>query len=259
MFPLSVVGRSPLCSLLDSFHGGQKRVAYDRGADSIRQDSRLMETDPQGFQLWQTTRGRYWIPKGSEGALPILLSQQVYEIYRYSPSVGVPPGDVVLDCGAHITLFSRAALRAGAQLVVAIEPSRKNVEGLRRNLKDDIEAGRAVVFGGGVWDKRDRLILFSYDYSTAADSFVIHTDSVTNTYQAPVLPIDELVKELEIQPVDFIKMDIKGSTIRALEGAKDTLARWKPRMAISTEEEPDNPTTIKRFVLRLQLHDWLVC
>jgi FkbM family methyltransferase len=249
---LSVVGRSPFCSVLDAFQGGQKRGALERETLSIRRRSRMVMEDTAGFQLWETPLGRYWIPKGSESALPVLAAQQAVEIYT-DDSASVRSGDVVLDCGAHVGLFTRQALRRGAGLVVAIEPSPRNLECLKRNLRKEIDSGRVIIYAGGVWDKRDRLTLFSYDYNTAADSFIIRTDAVTNTYQASLIAVDELVMDLNLARVDFVKMDIRGATAQALRGARRTLTRWKPRMAIATEQEPDNPEETIAFISELRL------
>ena len=61
----------------------------------------------------------------------------------------VRPGDVVLDCGANIGVFVRESLDAGAKTVVAIEPAPENIECLRRNFKDEIAAGRVIVYPEG--------------------------------------------------------------------------------------------------------------
>jgi hypothetical protein len=53
---------------------------------------------------------------------------------------------------------------------------------------------------------------------------------------------------LKLPKVDMIKMDIKGATERALTGGKQTLARNKPRIAISTEETEDNPKDVASFI-----------
>jgi FkbM family methyltransferase len=49
----------------------------------------------------------------------------------------------------------------------------------------------------------------------------------------PVRTIDSLVAAKDIQRVDFLKMDIEGSELAALQGAEETLRQFKPRLAIS--------------------------
>lgn len=250
---LSLLGRNPLCSLPDAFRGAQKRVVMKRQSLENSGYCRLISEDSCGLQLWETRYGKYWIPAGNNSVLIALLGQQEADIYAHHYA-RVVPGDIVLDCGAHVGLFTRKAILAGAKLVVAVEPSPKNLECLRRNLDEEIRAGIALIFAGGVWNESGSLTLSSFDSNTAADSFVFGADTESRSYQARVVTIDELVSEIGLRRVDFIKMDIKGATMKALEGSRQTLSRWKPRMAISTEEEPDDPQRIISFVFDLALN-----
>ena len=68
----------------------------------------------------------------------------------------------------------------------------------------------------------------------------------------PVTTIDKIVAEIGIRRVDFIKMDIKGSTAKALVGAREVLKTQMPRLAISTEEDLDRPGPLAALVSSLQ-------
>jgi FkbM family methyltransferase len=153
--------------------------------------------------------------------------------------------------------YTREALREGAAIVIAIEPAPDNVESLRRNFAAEIEKGRVIVAPVGVWDKADVLPLYEDPDNSGGDSFVIRgaNDRVVNV---PLVAIDELVKQLALPRVTFIKMDIKGATQRALIGARGVL-QTKPRLALSTEEKEDIPAEIRALVLRLQPAYTMAC
>ena len=63
--------------------------------------------------------------------------------------------------------------------------------------------------------------------------------------------IDELVSDLKLERVDYIKMDIEGAERAALVGATGTIRRFHPRLTISMEHRYDDPKTIPKMVLSL--------
>jgi FkbM family methyltransferase len=218
--------------------------------DRILAASKLIESDPAGYELWDTPKGRYWTPATSEKnryVLPFNLAEQDRGIYVLG-DVRVKPGDVVLDCGANVGTYTREALNTGAGIVVAIEPATHNIECLRRNFAAEIAAGRVIVYPKGVWDKDDWLVLHVDDENTAADSVVIRREQSHETEKVPLTTIDKLVAELKLDRVDFIKMDIEGAEVEAVRGGRATIARFRPRMALSVYHEPDDPVEVPNAV-----------
>jgi FkbM family methyltransferase len=250
VFGLGMVHRNAICSLRDVMRGSDQYYSRYQARQRLARRVHLKREDPSGFRLWSTPDGEVWLPKGSEEALPILLAQQEVNLYGLGGR-GAKPGDVVLDCGAHVGLYTRTALRAGARLVVAIEPAPSNLECLRRNLKAEIEAGRVLVCPKGVWDKEAVLPLFEDSSNTAGDSFVEQGKGSKVAGEIPLTTLDALVADLHLPRVDFIKMDIKGATEKALAGGYRTLRTYKPGLAISTEEDQDDPRMVAGAVERL--------
>ncbi|MCE5310043.1 MAG: FkbM family methyltransferase [Acidobacteriales bacterium] len=253
--PIAVLGihlmhRNSICPAWEVMRGANQCYARQKARQRLMGAIRLKRDDPAGFRLWSTPDGGIWLPKGSETALPILLAQQEVDIYGLG-GLGAAPGDIVLDCGAHVGLYTRRALRAGARLVVAIEPAPSNLECLRRNLKAEIEAGRVLVCPKGVWDREARLPLFEDASNTAGDSFVEQGAGSTPIGELPLTTIDALVADLRLTRVDFIKLDIKGATGKALIGGLRTLKAYKPRLAVSTEEDDDDPRALAGAVEQL--------
>jgi FkbM family methyltransferase len=216
--------------------------------DRILAGSRLLEKDPAGYHLWDTPRGRWWIPEGDDWVLPYNLAEQERNIYGAGDQ-NVQPGGIVLDCGANVGVYTRVALDAGAKLVVAIEPAPENVESLKRNFQREIATGRVIVYEKGVWDKDDVLVLRRDPHNTAADSFVMLKDS-EHGVKVPLTTIDKLVAELKLERVDFIKMDIEGAEQRALMGAQQTLAQYHPRLALAAYHDPTDAERIPDLVQR---------
>jgi FkbM family methyltransferase len=169
------------------------------------------------------------------------------EIYA-GDEVGVKAGDVVLDCGANVGVFTRTALNDGAGLVVAIEPAPNTVECLRRNFEKEIAAGRVIVVPKGVWSHPDMLELAEGgDGNITGDSFVLGRNQ-KNKVKVPLTTIDILAGELKLRRVDFVKMDIEGAEKDALRGGAETIRRYHPRMAIAAEHLPDDVPAIPQTV-----------
>ncbi len=231
------------CSWPKAVDGVSIKLTQQKAADAILASSRMLKTE-NNLALWQTPMGQYWIRSGRKELLPILLAQQQRNIYG-DQTWGVRKGDVVLDCGAHVGTYTRKALAAGASLVVAIEPAPAAIECLRRNLAAEVANKKVIIYPKGVWDREEVLTFFMDNNADAGDSFVMNQNASQRIEHIPVTTIDKLVSELNLPRVDFIKMDVKGATERAIRGAAGAIAKYHPRMALSTEETADNPQAIE--------------
>ncbi len=233
----------PSYTLADAEHNLQVQTQRH---EEILKASKLLQKDPAGYQLFQTPKGNYWIPAGNEYVLPFNLAEQSREIYGTGDH-GVQPGDIVLDCGANVGVWTRSALDHGAKLVVAFEPAPENIECYRRNYKNEIAAGRVILVPKGVWDKEDVLLLKRDARNSAADSFVMLKDE-SDGVKAPLTTIDRTLAELKIERVNYIKMDVEGAETRALAGARGVISKSHPRMSIAGEHSPTDSVTIPAMV-----------
>ena len=247
LLAIVALGRSPVCTVSRAIHSADElrtQVAYK---DRILYSSKKLENDPAGYHLWETPHGRFWIPQGSDFVLPFNLAEQDRKIYGVGEQ-DVQAGDIVLDCGANVGVYTRVALKNGAKLVVAIEPAPENVECLRRNFAAEIAAGRVILYQKGVWDKDEMLVMRVDPTNSAADSFIIRREGAVETQQLPLTTIDKLVAELKLERVDHIKMDIEGAEQRALVGARETLAKYHPRLSLAAYHVPSDPVKIPELV-----------
>lgn len=230
----------------DSQHSAKlRRILAHR--DRILSASKLLESDPQGFELWETPKRRYWVPAASRYMLPFNLAEQECKIYGTGP-YGPQHGDVVLDCGANMGVTVHEELAQGADRVVGIEPGPENVECLRRTFEKEIRCGRVDIIPKGVWDKEDCLPLRVDPINSAANSFVLNPEGTIEIGSVPVTTIDAIVSELELKTVDYMKFDIEGAEARALAGARCTLAKFRPRISIAAYHHADDPQVISELI-----------
>jgi FkbM family methyltransferase len=235
-------GRAGNCTLAESFEGEALSRLQSENVNAIRASSKVIRKDDR-FSLWRTPYGEFWMPTASGDALIYDLGEQKRNFY----GTRIRPGDVVLDAGANVGVFTRKALWAGAAKVIAIEPGPENLECLRRNFAAEIADGRVVLYPKGIWDKDDVLKLSVDPANSARDTFVRQIEGA-QFIEAPLTTIDKLVGELRLPKVDFIKMDIEGAEQKAVAGAKNTIAKFRPRMALCIYHVEGDETMVPKLV-----------
>jgi FkbM family methyltransferase len=200
----------------------------------------------EGLDLWNTPLGPIW-DVHKDTTLPFLLWEQVRDIYEPGGHE-VRKGDIVLDCGANIGMFTRTALAGGASLVVAVEPAPQTIAAFRRNFDKELREGRVILYPKGVWDHDTEMGLFTTDALQVNNSVVMPRGAGTPTIRVPLTTIDKMVDELKLTRVDFIKMDIEGAEKPAIRGAQNTIRRFHPKMSLSTEHLDDDFEAIPALV-----------
>jgi FkbM family methyltransferase len=190
---------------------------------------------------WATLLGSFWGRQSDAYQLDMIVIEQLTDEYRRDP-VLVKPGDVVVDVGAHLGVFTRVALDSGARLVVAFEPDPVNSVCFERTYRDDIKAGRVLLVKAAAWDREGELNFGGHGISA-------HVTGPSGDVIVDATTIDKVVADQKLDRVDFIKMDIEGSETRALAGAQRTLAAFGPKMAVCIYHRPTDPVEVPRVVL----------
>ncbi len=193
--------------------------------------------------LWDTALGPFWGRKDDQAALDTVVLEQILSIYQQGP-VRIKPGDVVLDVGGHLGGFTRVALDHGAALVVVIEPEPTNIACLKRTFAKEMTAGQVALVEAAAWEEEGAI-----QFSGGGLTFHPHQSTDADQgFLVPATTIDNTTRDLSLKRVDFIKMDIEGSERHALAGARDSLAKWGPRLALCVYHLPDDPEVIRRIV-----------
>lgn len=191
--------------------------------------------------LWQTPLGKFWGTEKDGRELDLLtLEQAVGDIYEQG-AVSVRDSDVVLDVGAHLGTFSRIALQRGARLVVAVEPDPVNAACFQRTFEEEIAKGRVRLVQAAAWHSAGSL---QFEIGNASQTGRVAGARSRSTVTVRAVTLDDMIGELKLDRVDFIKMDIEGAERHALTGARRLLAALKPRLAICIYHAPDDPVAV---------------
>ena len=150
-----------------------------------------------------------------------------------------------VDCGAFIgdTVENFIKFSGGNyKKIFAVEPDEKNFEKLK-NLIREKNYKNIEIFNCGAWDKKDTLIFQNKGNSSASIS-------QSGDIKISVDSIDNIVGE---EKIDFIKMDIEGSELKALNGALKTLKKFSPALAVCVYHKKEDLITIPQFLKNLNL------
>jgi len=140
------------------------------------------------------------------------------------------PDDVVIDGGCFIGMgdIHVAGLVPGGH-VYALEADAACHALLERNLSFNAVAN-VTGFHRAVWNTDTVIDLESG--SAQANSLV--SEVVAGQEKRPVrtISIDQLVAERDVRKVDMISLTLNGAEVEALEGAAETLRRFRPRVRL---------------------------
>jgi FkbM family methyltransferase len=190
------------------------------------------------LRLHDTPTGRWWLPDRSGDIIAAAIAAGgiydaavVEEAYHH-----IRPGTQVLDLGANFgqmaVLFARHAGRPSG-MIHAFEAEPFVADTLQRNVSEN--AANVKVYNRAVWHTGGISLVFpppDFVRFDAWGNYGIEPDmSVGRSIQS--LAIDDLAL---YAPISFMKVDVQGADLFAMQGARQTIARH--RMSILFEFEP---------------------
>ena len=195
-------------------------------------------------RLRGVARPLYWPREQPIYALHMVLSEALdatnwhyYEI----PETRVTPDDIVADCGAAEGIFS-LVVQARASQVFAIEPAPHWTISLSKTFAD---APNVTILPVALGDAPGR----AYLSGGALDSAVSETSS-EGAPPIAVETIDRLFADRD-RRLTYLKADLEGFELAMLAGAERTIARYLPKLAITTYHRADHAEEIAGFLRRL--------
>ena len=145
--------------------------------------------------------------------------------------------EVFVDCGAFNgdTILKYHAFTNGKyRKIYAFEPNFENVINLKENVKyfSSIE-----IINKGTWKEESVL---EFEENGSASQIV-----EKGTVKIPVTTID---KTTGGERVTFIKMDVEGSELESLEGARNTIACYMPKLAICCYHKREDIINLYQYI-----------
>jgi len=198
--------------------------------------------------LWNTS---YRPMRGRLEDEPVLEATITAAWYDTAGAPQVKQGDIVLEVGAWLGVFTHYALQRGARKVIAFEPEPVNAACFKQNFADEIQSGRVVLIDSAAWNAAGRVKLANVgplNPSHSGKGFAVVEEGDT---AAEAVTIDDTVHRLGIERVDFINMDIEGGERQAIAGARQTIARHRPHVAVCVHHLPTDRQVIPQLLLEI--------
>lgn len=153
-------------------------------------------------------------------------------------------GSVVLDCGANFGTFSAYAASKGCQCY-AFEPTPE----LQPILQEytGIYPGKIMPVESALSNQNGTAMLHLSSYSCGANSLLDRVQS-QKRITVPTMTVDSFIEQNQLDTVDFIKADIEGAERMMLDGAKNTLAKFAPKLSLCTYHLPDDKEVLAQKI-----------
>ncbi len=176
----------------------------------------------------------------------------IYSMYYYDAEkqyfdediIKLNEDEIFIDGGAFDGSTSRRfSEKCGGKYkkIYTFEPDALCIENVRKGIKD---LKNIHLYELGLWDKKDVL---RFKVTGGGDSSLNCTGNTEkgNFIEVNVSSVDNI---LNGNPASFIKMDIEGAELKALQGAKNTIQKYKPKLAICIYHKPEDIFEIPQYI-----------
>ncbi len=151
---------------------------------------------------------------------------------------------VILDIGANIGNHSIYwAMMNNARKIYSFEPIKDTFKILKKNIEINELSDKIKIFNLGLSNQKINGSISFFDYTNIGGTHV-KQDPNGN------LLLDKLDNiKIEEDAVDFVKIDVEGHELEVLQGARETLLKYKPMIFI--EIFPENKTKVHEYLINL--------
>ncbi len=183
------------------------------------------------------------------GGLHMALYQYIYETNNVS--IKVEKDDIVIDGGAcygdESIIFADMAGINGKVYAFEFLPENLNIIEKNLNCNPEIK-NRVKVINNALWNTSNTNLYVKEDGPATRCSLL---NNIEYTTVVKTKSIDDLVKEENLNKLDFIKLDIEGSELESLIGAEQTIKQFKPKLAISLYHDMEHFSSIPKYIKKI--------
>jgi len=185
---------------------------------------KLLIQNEQGFKFWMS----------ANNCDPTVTSTKVESevLSRFIPS----SGQIVIDVGANVgkyTVYTASCVGKKGK-IVSLEPFKQTFDLLRQNIQEngfeDVVESRCQAAS----NQNGKTKMFFVDNAWEANSIAITHGK--NFVYVDTIKLDSLVNEMQVDHVDWIKIDVEGAEYEVLLGAMNILKTNNLKLIIEVQE-----------------------
>ena len=183
------------------------------------------------------------------------ITDFLLEQYAYKENgktiIGADEGDIVFDIGGcwgdTALYFAEKTGDRGKVYSFEFIPNNIAIHDINTSLNPQLK-NHITLVSNPVSDKSGETIYF---VDNGPGSRISHNDFTGSSGSVQTVSIDDYVENNGVTKVDFIKMDIEGAEPLALQGAVNTIRKFKPKLAIAIYHSMDDLVNIPKWILDL--------
>lgn len=163
--------------------------------------------------------------------------------HYFNDITGDYPVRCMVDCGAYTgdTVEAAAGFYADLDTVIAFEPDRQNMGRLKQMAgRTDLPVKNWSFIEKASWSGKTELC-----FKAAGQASCVSGDGEV---RIPADTIDHVLAGMAPVKVDFIKMDVEGSEKESLSGARETIRKDHPVLAVSVYHKIEDLYEIPRMI-----------
>ncbi len=183
---------------------------------------------------------KYVINYKLSGKIDYLINCQTYKKDDFDNILRLNNHEIFMDLGAYKgdTIEEFLQYTDNYQKIYAVEPNPKSFSKLLKNT-ESLE--NCICINTGIYSKKDVL---PFNNKSGRNSAVSNTGNF--------LPVDSIDNILNGQPVTYIKMDLEGQESNAIDGANNTILKYKPKLLISAYHRNEDLFSIPLKILSIR-------
>lgn len=211
-------------------------------------------------QTLKVTANTFWGGK-LKVMLPEVVSTHLYRYGYFDREVcfymvdSLCEGGTFVDIGAHFGSFSLLASKLVGRkgTVISIDPTPSTFRLLQDNLQNYASHQNFRLFNMALYDKAGTASFYDFGLRKSAYNSMLGSRDLTiqnsDEYKIEIVTetLDNLIGKENVKAIDFIKIDAESSELAILNGAKETIKKFSPRIAVEIGDTGLNsaPSSIK--------------